>query len=96
MPVAAVDKDDRVMPREDDVRSPGKLGDMKPEPESPRMKGAPQHEFRPSVSASDSRHHPRPSGGIYNVSHEHLDLFARGTERLPQHAGDTSCARPSA
>ena len=83
MPIAAVDKDDRVMSREDDIRSSGKLGDMKSEPESSRVKGAPKDEFRARVPASDARHHPRPSCGVYDVSHEPLERFERGAERPP-------------
>ena len=72
VPVAAVDEDDRLALREDDIRTTGELlvsRSVNGETEAPPMEHRAKQEFRLGVLARDAGHHPASFLFVKDVRH---------------------------
>ena len=69
MPEAPVHEEHGLEARQDKIRTSRKLFAMEPISQTSAMQRPSQQEFRASILSADARHHPRPCGGIYHISH---------------------------
>lgn len=84
MPETAVDEDNRVVFRENQVGLAGKFFCMKPVTKAPLVQGFADQHFGFGILATDAGHHPAAGGRIYNISHSVLPnpLVPAGIPRI--------------
>jgi len=72
VPETAVDEDNRLVLRENQIRLAGKVFGMKPVAEAPLVQGFTDQHFGFGILAPDARHHPAAGGRINNIRHSVL------------------------
>ncbi len=69
MPEAPMHKDYSAEAREDKIRTPGNLRNMKPVSQTLSMECPSKRHLGAGILAADARHHSRPRGGIDYIGH---------------------------
>lgn len=72
MPKAAMDEDNRVPSRKNDVGFSWQVPAVNLKPESPTVQQASNQLLRLGVTAADAGHHTAACGGVYDIDHRLL------------------------